>query len=133
MTKEELLGLVDPRWHREFLNFIEAGEASEEFLTYMDRAPSCQRAVEAAFSQQAAAFERLSQDMRSAVPDKVLAEAQASVLSQNMAHAFEQTLELPPAERTKVLKRTVSALAREVPQRRRKELKEIFSDLAAAV
>jgi len=133
MTRDKLLGAVDPRWHQEFLSFIETGDASEEFLTYMDRNPSCQQAVEAAFSQQAAAFERLARDLRSAVPEAVLVEAQASALSQHMAQALEQTLELPPAERSRVLERTVSALAREVPQRRRQELKEIVSNLAAAV
>lgn len=133
MKREELLASVEPRWHQEFLKFIDTGDASEEFLTYMDQDPSCQAAVETAFSEQAAAFEELSRDLRTAVPDAALAQAQSSLLSEHMAQALEQTLALPPAERTQVVERTVSALVREVPPRRRQELKEIVSDLAAAV
>jgi len=66
MTREEMLDLVELRWHSEFLKFIETGNASGEFLMYVDRDPSCQRAVEFAFSQQAAAFESLSRDLRTA-------------------------------------------------------------------
>ena len=133
MTKDELLRIVDPTWHSEFLNFIETGEASEEFLTYMDQNPSCQRAVEAAFSEQAAAFESFSRDLRATVPAKTLVEAQATAVSHNMAHALEQTLQLPPAERASVLRRAVSALTQEVPKRQREELKEIVSDLERRV
>jgi hypothetical protein len=133
MQQEELLAGVEPGWHQEFLRFIETGDASEEFLTYMDQDPACQAAVEAAFSEQAAAFESLSRDLRTAVPDAALAKARSSVLSEHMAQALERTLALPPSERTKVVERTVSTLVREVPPRRRQELKEIVSDLAAAV
>jgi hypothetical protein len=133
MNRDEWLGRVEPKWHKEFLQFVETGDASEEFLTYMDRDPSCQQAVEAVFSEQAAAFESLSRDLRAAIPDEVLVEAQSSVLSEHMAQALGQTLELSPAERSQVVEQTASALAREVPPRKRQELKAIVADLAAAV
>lgn len=133
MHREEWLGQIEPKWHKEFLRFVETGDASEEFLTYMDRTPACQQAVEAVFSEQAAAFETLSRDLRAAIPEGALTETPSSVLSEHMAQALEQTLELSPAERSQVVEQTASALAREVPQRRRQELKAIVSDLAAAV
>lgn len=133
MKNDELTAGIEPRWRQEFLRFIETGDASEEFLTYMDQDPACQAAVEAAFSEQAAAFESLSRDLRTAAPDASPAKSPSSVLSEHMAQALERTLALPPSERTRVVERTVSTLAREVPPRRRQELKEIVSDLAAAV
>lgn len=132
MTKDDLLQ-IDPAWHSDFLKFIKTGEASEEFLTYMDENPACQRAVEAAFSEQAAAFESFSRDLRATVPAKTLVEAQTAAASHSMAHALEQTLQLPPAERESVLRRAVSALTQEAPKGQREELKEIVSDLERRV
>jgi hypothetical protein len=129
MTRQELLHLVDSRWHGDFVRFIETGDASEEFLAFMDRDPDCQRAVETAFSQQAADFEELSRSLRNIVSPEAMADAQASIVSQNMASVFEQTLQLPPDERNRVLRRTVSTLTQEGSAPRREELKEFVEAL----
>ena len=133
MKSQEWLDLVHPEWRLEFETFVETGEASEEFLAYLDRDPACQKAVEAAFTQQAAAFEELSRTLRASVPKKALAETQAFLVSQRMANAVEETLQLPPAERTQVLTRTVSTLTQGGPDQRREALRAFVADLEKQV
>ena len=36
MKLETALAKVAPRWHKDFLKFIETGEAQPEFLAYLD-------------------------------------------------------------------------------------------------
>lgn len=40
-----ILEQVDLKWRAEFRRFVTTGEASEEFLCYLDKTPECQRAV----------------------------------------------------------------------------------------
>lgn len=47
-----VMQLVAPRFRAEFLQFIEAGEASAEFLAYLDRDEDCQDAIELALAEQ---------------------------------------------------------------------------------
>jgi hypothetical protein len=55
---------LQPRWHEDFSRFIETGEASEEFLNFLDHDEPCQKAVKAAFTKQAKAFENLARALR---------------------------------------------------------------------
>jgi len=42
---QEILWLVEQKWHPDFLKFIETGEANTEFLDYLDSNLDAQRAV----------------------------------------------------------------------------------------
>jgi len=66
MKLEDILRSVDNRWQKDFLTFIETGEGSNEFLTYLDNDPQGQKAVDLAFSAQAKAFEGLAEEFRKA-------------------------------------------------------------------
>jgi hypothetical protein len=136
LNRQELHQAVDPKWQAELLRFIDSGEASDEFLAFMDKDPACQRAVEAAFDQQALAFEELSRSVRASGADLLGATArtpESSTVSQEMAHVIEQALELPPEERSEALRDAASTLTRSVPPRKRKELEAFMADLQRQV
>jgi hypothetical protein len=54
---DELLQLVDLKWHVAFREFIRSGTASEEFLAYLESDENCQEAVDRAIDQLAEIFE----------------------------------------------------------------------------
>ena len=60
MDSANLLKFVEPRWHKAFMNFIETGEAEEEFLAYINTNERCRQAVEMAFDTQASAFKNFA-------------------------------------------------------------------------
>lgn len=54
---QEILWLIEQKWHSDFLKFVETGEGSNEFFDYLDSNSDAQRAVGLAFTAQARAFE----------------------------------------------------------------------------
>ena len=46
MFFSDLLPQIDPKWHEAFVRFIETGEASDGFLTYLNSDQNCQKAME---------------------------------------------------------------------------------------
>lgn len=54
---QEILWLIESKWHPDFLKFIETGEASNDFFDYLDSSPDAQRAVGLVISAQIMAFE----------------------------------------------------------------------------
>ena len=56
----EFLSQVEPKWHNDFVNFIKAGDASEEFTVFLNADEACQDAVDAVINAEGAAFERLA-------------------------------------------------------------------------
>lgn len=51
-VEAEMLSLVAPHFRGEFLRFIETGDASPEFLDYLDHDERCQDAVELAVAEE---------------------------------------------------------------------------------
>jgi len=47
----ELLKLIKPRWHAEFQHFIRSGDASDEFLRYLEGDADAKRAVNLAIGK----------------------------------------------------------------------------------
>jgi len=136
MDMNELLTLIDPRWHQEFLRFVDTGEAEKGFLSYLDKDKKCQQAVEMAFTAQAAAFENFARALstpKSAPPEQIEKEFRAATVSASMATAFEGVLDLPVEERKDVLQRAVSALILSVKPEKKKELKSMVEDLERKV
>ena len=60
----QLLPLVAPRWHREFLRFLATGESSREFFSYLDSDAKCQCAVTKAINARAKLFRKLAETLR---------------------------------------------------------------------
>jgi len=135
MKTKELLKLVEPRWHQEFLRFIDSGDASEGFLAYVDGDADAQIAVEKAFDAQAKAFEELASSLASALPSNVSRDIEdkkrATTASANMTKAVKQVLALSPREQQGVLQKLRSALTRLGPQSRTRlqDLAKSFSSI----
>jgi hypothetical protein len=130
MEENALLARLETRWHEAFLRFTETGEADAEFLAFMDSDPECQRAVEAAFNEQALAFEKLSRSLRD---DRVTppAEAVSEALTASVTQVLERALDLPPEQRNQVVVDAATALNRDVPPRRQQELKRFVEALGS--
>lgn len=69
MTEKELLDLVEPKWHQEFLQFIHTGTASKDFLKYAEVDFNCKKAIDMAFTDQARSLEELALIMRNCMAD----------------------------------------------------------------
>ena len=61
--EDELLAKVPEQWHEDFLAFIKKGDASDEFLAFLDKDLPTQQAVEAAFAEQVRNFERFADEL----------------------------------------------------------------------
>jgi hypothetical protein len=115
METKALLTHIKPEWHNAFSQFVETGEASDDFLVYLDQDANAQQAVEKAFKAQATAFENLAGELKKVgtagigevtTPEPYVVEN----LSATVAGAMEKILELPTEERTQVMQNTASAL-----------------------
>jgi len=53
-TKPKALSLIAPRFREEFLHFTETGQASPEFLDYLNTDENCQKALEMDFAERSA-------------------------------------------------------------------------------
>jgi hypothetical protein len=113
MKLENALNLINPKWRKDYLHFIETGEAPKEFLSYIDQNSSAQEAVEMAFNAQADAFEGLARELRGTSPIEETIAIPASVAaSDKLTQAFEVVLRLPKEERIAVVASTASNLGR---------------------
>ncbi len=63
METKALLTHIKPEWHNAFSQFVETGEASDDFLVYLEQDANAQQAVEKAFKAQATAFENLADEL----------------------------------------------------------------------
>ena len=61
---QEILWLIEKKWYSDFLKFIETGEASEEFLDYLDSTHDAQRAVGLVMTAQARALEYIGKILK---------------------------------------------------------------------
>ena len=57
MNLEKLLTNIDENWRLNSITFVQTGDASQEFLAYLDNDHGAQAAVEEAFTAQAQVFE----------------------------------------------------------------------------
>ncbi len=137
MKLDNLLSLVDQRWHEAFLRFVETGEAQKEFLSYLDKDARAQKAVDEAFTAQAAAFENLARELRTAEaePQKAAAAAndlRARTVTASIVAALAETIELPPEDREDALHKAVVAIRAAVGPEKRHELTAVVAQLNRA-
>ena len=111
MKLEEILKNVDHRWQKEFLTFIETGDGSNEFLTYLDNDPEGQTAVDLAFSAQAKAFEGLAEEFRKATPSDVEVKIEpTAAASESLTLAVENIARLPHEQQLEAVRNALSSL-----------------------
>ncbi len=65
MSLTECLALVDKKWAKEFVSFVESGDASDEFFAFLDSNADCQRAVDMVLRNESQGLERVAQFLRS--------------------------------------------------------------------
>lgn len=109
MTLEEVLQNVDPRWHEQFVRFVDSGEASDEFLQFLDTDEPCQQAVETAFQVQAAGVAKAVAALRrrddaQTFPGDVAMAAPVRLV----ADALHTLIDTPAPDRTPILRAAVS-------------------------
>lgn len=111
MRLEEILKNVDHKWQKDFLTFIDTGEGSNEFLTYLDHDPEGQKAVDMAFSVQAKAFEGLAEEFRKAPSSNVELKIEpTAVASESLTHAVENMARLPHEQQLQAVRNALSSL-----------------------
>ncbi|HWZ46137.1 MAG TPA: hypothetical protein VNW97_21880 [Candidatus Saccharimonadales bacterium] len=115
MEPKALLTHIKPEWQNAFSQFVKTGEATDDFLVYLDKDEDAQQAVEKAFKAQAAAFENLAGEMKKVGAAQISQAATAEPyvvesLSATVAGAMEKILDLPARERIQVMENTASAL-----------------------
>ncbi len=113
MEQESALKMVDPRWQTEYLKFIETGEATNDFLVYLNRDKSAQKAVGMAIDEQIAAFRGLGAELRR--PEKPEMEPVAAA-SQKMVGAVQSLLQLPVHQRDAAVRSFSNAFASFAPK-----------------
>lgn len=136
MNLEDLVNRLDPQWRSAFVKFVETGDADQAFLKYLDEDKGCQKAVELAFTAQAAAFEDFARALKheQSVPlDKIPMERRKATVSATMANCLEGVLDLPPGERREVFERAASTLTASIGSEQRKALTQAVEDLKVTV
>jgi hypothetical protein len=110
MLLTELLADIDRAWQLDFVRFVETGEASEDFLDYMDSDASCQQAIEKMMAAQAEILTpvvmEIGQPSASKTPETTTVEP--------IVRAIQDVLTLPEPERGRTLHAAAVDLKRTV-------------------
>jgi len=132
---ETALAKVAPRWHKDFLNFIDTGEAQQDFLTYLDEDKEGQKAVEMAFNAQAEAFHGLAEELKKPGPISVEATVavEPAAASDRLAHAVGVIVQLPPAQRVEAVRQTAFVLESSLKPEQQKSAYSVIQKLSSAL
>ncbi|MGC2695539.1 MAG: hypothetical protein WA738_07090 [Candidatus Angelobacter sp.] len=125
MNLNDLLGHVDEKWQKDFLRFIDTGEADDAFLTYLNHDTRGQQAVEMAFNAHAQAIQGLAEELKKPpLADEITIDP-AATASKKLVHAVEGVLELAPEQRNMVVKEAASNLLSSAPPSRQQEVEAV--------
>jgi hypothetical protein len=134
MKLENLIDRIAPRWQGEFVQFIHTGEASDDFLQYLDSDPASQQAVEEAFAAQSAAFQEFAKLLQS--PEE-LAASVAAPSSADLAHdisaSLRQAAELSGYDQHQVVEAVGRSIREELTGAKRQKAAELVGDLSRMV
>lgn len=115
MKLDTLLAAVNPKWHKDFVSFVQSGEASADFLEYLDHDPGAQKAVESAFAAQSQALESLAQLVKKSGPkaqdERSQQDQNEEEVSTAVARAVERITSLPGEHRDKAVTEAAKTLA----------------------
>jgi hypothetical protein len=136
MHLTDALALVDPKWARDFVSFVETGEASDEFIAFLDTSKECQRAVDMVLEQESGKVARVAQLLREPAPrsqaaSASFAHAATAQPSALIAEALGAALALPAEQRTEVIKKAVATVQN--GSRDREALQSMVTEMAHQV
>ena len=138
MHLTDALALVDPKWARDFVSFVETGEASDEFIAFLDTSKECQRAVDMVLEQESGKVARVAQLLREpATRSQAVSPASRPLAavtapqSALIAEALGAALALPAEQRTEVIKKAVATMQTE--SKDKKALQSMVTEMAQQV
>lgn len=135
LDETSVLEMVAPQWRDPFRAFVRRGEASPEFLAYLEEDARAREAVAVVFEAQASAWEALARNLPTeahrgtALSDEEQAE---EAMSQEAESMIEGMASLEPSRRAGVVKRLRSSVASQPPARQR-EMFEVVSSIAGSI
>ena len=132
---ETVVEQIKPKWRNEFRRFVDSGDASDEFLAYLESSEEGKKAVEQAFNAQADALTGLADALRSLQTENVGAEVAkpAEAVSVKMTEAVEGLLQLPPEQGKQAVEKAASALGAALRQDQHSRLQEMAKTLSKAL
>jgi len=132
---ETVVKQIKPDWRNEFRRFVDSGDASDEFLAYLDSSEEGKKAVEQAFNAQADALTGLADALRSLQTENVGTEVAkpAEVASVKVTEAVEGLLQLPPEQGKQAVENAASALAASLRQDQHARLQAVAQTLSKAL
>lgn len=129
MTTPDLATRIPSKWRDQFRLFVETGEASEEFLDFLDANPDCQEIVEAAFAEQAKTFQAFAAQLQRLEPMPAGDAGGSRELSSAFAHTLGRAATLPQDEQDAFARDAAAA----VPSSLRRNVSSIFSKFGEAL
>jgi hypothetical protein len=132
---ETVVEQIKPKWRNEFRRFVDSGDASDEFLAYLESSEEGKKAVEQAFNAQADALTGLADALRSLQTENVGAEVAkpAEAASVKVTEAVEGLLQLPPEEGKQAVEKAASVLGAALRQDQHSRLQEVAHTLSKAL
>ncbi len=126
---------IKPEWRNEFRRFVDSGDASDEFLAYLDSSEEGKKAVELAFNAQADALTGLADALRSLQTENVGTELAkpAEAASVKVTEAVEGLLQLPPEQGKQAVAKAASALGASLRQDQHPQLQSVAQTLNEAL
>jgi hypothetical protein len=119
------LGLINQDRWKDFLSFIQTGEASDDFMSFLDSDENAQKAVELVVQYQSNALRRHSRAVHASTGERLRPSQIADVIG--------ATMELPDAERAEVLREAVrdavATLRESIPPERESSLQSAVRDV----
>ncbi len=126
---------IKPEWQNEFRRFVNSGDATDEFLAYLDSSEEGKKAVEQAFNAQADALTGLAGALRSLQTESIgtgMAKP-AEAASVKVSEAIEGLLQLPPELGKRAVEKAASALGASLPQDQHSRLQAVAQTLSNAL
>jgi hypothetical protein len=132
---ESLVQQIKPRWRDEFRHFVDTGNASDDFLAYLDNSVEGKQAVEAAFNAQADALKGIAEALKNIPTEPAVAEAVRPVVvaSVKVAQAVEELLQLAPEQEEQAVEEAASALRPAVGQAGQARLQSVARTLESVL
>lgn len=134
MKLENLINQIAPAWRSEFVQFIHTGDASDDFLQYLDSDPASQQAVEQAFVAQSEAFQRFAKLLQS--PEELAAAVSApssTDLANEISTSLKQAAELSGFDKLQVVEAVGRSIREEMTGAERQKAAELVVDLSRTV
>ena len=126
---------IKPEWRNEFRRFVDSGDASDEFLAYLDSSEEGKKAVEQAFNAQADALTGLAHALRSLQTENVGMEKAkpAEAASVKVTEAVEGLLQLPQEQGEQAVEKAARTLGASLRQDQHSRLQAVVQTLSKAL